>query len=81
MFDKFRLKRELKKKQKLTKDDFVSTTIYANFGDKLHNMKVDKQNVFDEVYQETKEELLPLEKADLIDFWNKEGHGRTDKKR
>ena len=81
MFEKYRLRRGLNKKQSLTKGDFVSEVIYANFGDEEHNMVVEDEKVFDEVYKKTCEDFAELEKADLLDFWRKEKSGRTDKKR
>ena len=72
MFEKYRLRRGLNKKQSLTKGDFVSEVIYANFGDEEHNMVVDDEKVFDEVYKKTCEDFAELEKADLLDFWRKE---------
>ena len=81
MFEKYWLKRGLSKKQKLTKDDFISSVIYANFGEQEHNMKVEDEKVFADVYQKTQAELEPLEKVDLIDYWKKEDNGRTNKTR
>lgn len=81
MFEKYRLRRGLNKKQSLTKGYFVSEVIYANFGDEEHNMVVEDEKVFDEVYKKTCEDFAELEKADLLDFWRKEKSGRTDKKR
>lgn len=81
MFEKYRLRRGLNKKQKVTKDDFVSSVIYANFGVQEHNMKVEDERVFVEVYQKTHAELESLEKVDLIDYWKKESDGRTNKTR
>lgn len=84
MFNKTRLKRQLNKKIgkiEKTKNDYVSYVINANFGHKLHNMEVKDKEVFNEVYQETYLELLPLEQADLHDYWNLGENGRTNKTR
>ena len=81
MFDKIKLKRGLNKKQKATKDDYISSVVYANFGEHVHNMEVEDEKVFVEVYQRTQAELEPLIKADLYDFMKKEENGRTSKKR
>ena len=47
----------------------------ANFDDFEHSMIVGGE--LEKVYQD----LAPLEKADLIDFFNLESDGRTNKKR
>ncbi len=82
MFEKSKLKKELKKYAKKTeKDDYISQVLHANFYDNSHRMKVKDKKIFTEVYKEISKELLPLEKADLIDYWKKEENGRTNKTR
>lgn len=81
MFEKSKLKRELKKKSKRFDNDYISQVLRANFGDGSHRMEVKDEKVFEEVYKETLQELAPLEKADLIDYLKKEENGRTNKTR
>ncbi len=78
-----KLKRELIKQVKYiekTKGDYISYILSENFDGNEHNMVVDGK-VFDFVQKQTEQELLPLEKADLTDYWNLGENGRTNKKR
>lgn len=81
MFEKSKLKRGLKKKSKRFDNDYISQVLRANFGDDSHRMEVKDEKVFQEIFSRTFEELSPLEKADLIDYWEKEENGRTNKTR
>ncbi len=84
MFERYKLKKHLEKeikKRQQTKDDLISQVLQANFEEQEHNMLVEDEKVFLEISKKTQKELLPLEKADLIDYWKKETNGRTNKKR
>lgn len=61
--------------------DFISYVLDANSLDKEHIMLVEGEKFFEEVYNLSKKELSPLEKVDLIDYWEMVENGRTNKKR
>ncbi len=78
-----KINRELKKRVRgieKTKGDYIPSVLGENFDGAQHKIVVEGK-VFSEVYNETKDELLPLEKADLIDYWNLGENGRTNKAR
>ena len=81
MFRKVTLKRGLLKRARKISSTNIDLSLkdeYANFFGSQHNMVVEGE-VFQEVHNKTFDELAPLEKADLTDFWIGE-HG-ADKKR
>ncbi len=61
--------------------DFISYVLDANSLDKEHIMLVEGKKFFEEAYNLSKNELSPLEKVDLIDYWEMVENGRTNKKR
>lgn len=76
-----------KKLRKYVKDveknngDFISYVLDANSLDKEHIMLVEGKKFFEEACNLSKNELSPLEKVDLIDYWEMVENGRTNKKR
>lgn len=61
---------ELNKRLKFveeTEGDYISYVLKENLKDSLHTMLIDEECDLTDVYKE----LSDLEKADLIDFWNK----------
>lgn len=70
------LQKKIKNVEKLN-GDYISYVLHENFSNNQHIMLVEEKVDMSEIYGE----LSDLEKADLIDFWNKENNGRSNKKR
>lgn len=70
------LQKKIKNVEKLN-EDYISYVLHENFSNNQHIMLVEEKVDMSEIYGE----LSDLEKADLIDFWNKENNGRSNKKR
>ena len=72
------------KMRKVEKDPaaFISRVLHANFAGAEHSMKVEGDfEILNEVFKQTHDELEPLLKADLIDYWEIGENGRTNPKR
>lgn len=48
--------------------DYISYVLHANFTNDEHIMLVEEQESYRQVYETTKNELAPLENADLYDL-------------
>lgn len=77
MKDELALKEELEEYVKNVEKkygDYISFVLNANFEGRQHTMLIEEEVDIKDIY----EELSPLEKADLIDYFNMEINGRTD---
>ncbi len=61
--------------------DYISYVLHANFTGDEHIMLVEEQEEYHQVYKAIKDELAPLEKADLIDLQKVGGYDRPNKTR
>ncbi len=57
--------------------DYISYVLNENFSNDEHIMLMREDVDLSKIY----DQLSDLEKADLIDFWNKESNGQSNKKR
>ena len=61
-----------------------SYLLYANFESDEHKMSMGEdcfKDYYEKVSEKLQEEISTLEKVDLIDYWNLNEYGRSNKKR
>ena len=64
--------------------NYISSVLHANFSSFSHNMLVEEEKFkkfFEEYPASLFEEFSCQEKVDLIDYWDNNEYGRTNKKR
>lgn len=77
---RFKLRKKMRGVEK-DADAFISRVLHANFNGEQHSMKVEGDTAFTETFSQTYDELEPLVKADLADYWKIEENGRPNSKR